>query len=190
MEALFGVQRATRLREQTENLSPSERESRIIEELSQALKEIGGDFVHPFEFSNSAGTRISHYLLLVSKHPKAFNLWKEITAKVSSSQTQGVASFEFNPKAKKQRPLFDLEQPLDDLGEELLKRFAGQTLTVEQIFNTHNILSNRFILKNYRDILKKLEEEGKVIADPPAERRRKRKGEVTLADQTKIIFPE
>lgn len=189
MNALFGENQAAELRKQTNDLLPAEREIHIVEAISQALKKMGGEYVLPFRFRNAKGTRTSHHLIFVSKHPRGYQMMKDIMAKESSSFNQGVATFEYNPATRNYPLLFELKSPLDDLGADLLKQFKSQSLTVEQIFERHNI-GKPFVLKNYKDILKRLEAEDKVKVDPPADRRPKRKGEVTLADQTKIIFPE
>ena len=50
MDALFGEERATELRQQLEPLNPIQRELTIVEAISQALKELGGKYVLPFTF--------------------------------------------------------------------------------------------------------------------------------------------
>jgi hypothetical protein len=52
MNALFGVERADELRDQTANISPPQRELLIVEAVSEALKEMGGKYVLPFCFKN------------------------------------------------------------------------------------------------------------------------------------------
>ena len=42
MDALFGEQRATELREQLESLSPQHRELAIVEAIAESLKQFGG----------------------------------------------------------------------------------------------------------------------------------------------------
>jgi hypothetical protein len=68
MDALFGTERAAELRQKLTGLSPDQRETLILEELSQAIKEMGGKFVLPFRFKR--GNRTSHSLIFVSKHFK------------------------------------------------------------------------------------------------------------------------
>jgi len=68
MAALFGEG----LRQKLETLSPDDRESCIVEELCDALGANQGRFVLPFGFKNDSGSRTSHHLIFVSKHPLGF----------------------------------------------------------------------------------------------------------------------
>jgi three-Cys-motif partner protein len=189
MNSLFGQERADTLREQLKKLkTPSERELAIVEAISQALQEIGGNYVLPFCFKTDTGTRTSHHLIFVSKHERGYSIMKEIMAKESSSTEQGVPLFEYNAATQSQPLLFELSRPLDELENMLLNEFSGQTLTMEAIYNQHHV-GKRYISKNYKEALRKLEEQGKIIVDPPASKRRKKKGEITFADQVKVTFP-
>ena len=84
--------------------------------------------------------------------------------------------------------LFELSRPLDDLADMLLTTFAGRRRTMKQIYEQHNV-GKPYIPSNYKDVLAKLEFEGKIQADPPAEKRPKRKGKVTFADKVFVTFP-
>lgn len=88
---------------------------------------------------------------------------KSIMGNSSSTHTQGVPSFEYNPAAAKikQYSLFELEKPLDKLEKMLLNEFEGLTLTREQIYIRHNV-GTCYIEKNYRDALLNLENQGKI----------------------------
>lgn len=188
MNSLFGQERANALREKLKLKQPHERELFIVEEISQALKEIGGNYVLPFCFKNDMGTRTSHHLIFVSKNVRGYSIMKEIMAKESSSTEQGVPSFEYNIATLLQPLLFDLSRPLDDLENMLLDEFAGQTLTMEEIYNRHHV-GKRYISKNYKDALRKLEQQGQIIVEPPASQRRKQKGEITFGDAVRVTFP-
>jgi len=188
MNALFGEQRADNLRARLEQLTPQKRELTIVEELSQALKEIGGEYVLPFCFKNKQGNRTSHHIIFVSKHPRGYSIMKDIMAKESSSATQGVASFVYNPADRQQSLLFELARPLDDLGDMLLEEYVGRRMSMKQIYEQHHI-GRPYIKSNYKDVLRNLEAQGKIITDPPAHKRRKRHGQVTFADKTKVSFP-
>jgi three-Cys-motif partner protein len=184
MNALFGKQRADALRLKLETLNPLQRELSIVEELCQALKEIGGKYVLPFCFKNNEGNRTSHHLIFVSKHFKGYEIMKGIMAKESSTMTQGVASFDYCPADFHQPLLFELWQPLNELDNLLQKEYHGQTVIMKEIYNYHSV-GRRFIKKNYKDVLKKMEQEGKIVADPPASMRRKG----TFSDSVKVTFP-
>jgi len=44
----------------------------------------------------------------------------------------------------------ELSRPLDELGEMLLEEFSGQTLSMNEIFEAHNV-GRRFIKPNYKN---------------------------------------
>lgn len=187
MDALFG-ERSDELRRKMAGLSPYSRELTIVEELSQALRDMGGNYVLPFGFRNEAGTRTSHHLIFVSKHFRGYEIMKQIMATESSRTEQGVPSLEYNPADERYPMLFEVARPLDDLGDMLLEYYAGRTKTLGEIYSEHNI-GRRYIKKNYKDILRQLESEGRVTTEPPASQRPRRKGEVTFADHVKVTFP-
>ena len=66
----------------------------------------------------------------------------------------------------------------------LLDEFAGQTMTMQEIYIQHNI-GRSFIDKNYKDALKNLESQGKITTEPPVNERRKN----TFGDSVKVTFP-
>jgi len=184
MNSLFGKERADNLREQLESKQPEERELIIVEAICQALKEIGGSYVLPFGFKNESGNRTTHHLIFVSKNVLGYSIMKEIMAGESSSAKQGVPSFEYNPAPPRYPLLYELYRPLDELENLLLDEFAGQTLTRVKIYDRHHV-GKRYIEKNYREVLLKLEAEGKIITDPPVNKRKKN----TLAKTVRITFP-
>jgi hypothetical protein len=182
MNALFGDARADALRTKLEALSPEDRETCIVEELCNALGAGQTRYVLPFGFKNDIGTRTSHHLIFVSKHPLGYGIMKEIMAKESSLHEQGVPSFHYSPADKRFPLLFELNRPLDDLEELLLTKFAGQTLTMNEIYEAHHV-GRRFIKKNYKDVLKQMEAK-KLISCEPAKRKID-----TFADSVKVTFP-
>jgi hypothetical protein len=188
MNALFGQARADQVRETLKPLSPQERELSIVEAICKALKEMGGQYVLPFCFKHETGNRTSHHLIFVSKHVKGYEIMKEIMAKESSEKVQGVPSFEYNPATLQHPLLFELTRPLDELESMLLDKFSGRCLTMKEIYDQHNV-GKPYIKKNYKTALGNLEAQNKIVADPPANKRQKRKGEVTFADSVKVIFP-
>ncbi len=187
MDALFGEARAVTLRRELQKLDPSQRELLIVEELTQALKEMGGEYPLPFRFKSDTGKRTSHHLIFVTKNFKGYEIMKEIMAKESTSVEQGVANFEYNPADARYPTLFELNRPLDDLETLLIQEFSGKTKTVEEIYKSHSV-GTPYIKRNYKDILIAMEEKGKVVANPPAANRRKQKGKVSMADSVRITF--
>ena len=183
MDALFGEQRANELRVKLSPLSTHERELTIVEELGQAFQAMGYTFVLPFRFRNDKGTRTSHHLIFVAKEFLGYDIMKGIMANASSSSAQGVASFEYNPPDKRMPLLFELARPIDDLAEMLLRDFSNKTISVDEIYKQHSV-GKPYILKNYKETLKRLEAESKITANPPATSRKKD----TLADTVIITF--
>jgi three-Cys-motif partner protein len=188
MNALFGKVRADQVREKLNKLSPQERELSVVEAICEALKEMGGQYVLPFRFKHEIGNRTSHHLIFVSKHVKGYEIMKEIMAKESSEQMQGVPSFEYNPATLQQPLLFELNRPLDELESMLLDKFSGRSMTMKEVYDQHHV-GKPYISKNYKTALGNLEAQNKIVADPPANKRRKIKGEVTFADSVKVMFP-
>ncbi len=188
MNALFGETRADALRAQLEVMEPSEREMAIVEELAQALKDMGGNYVLPFRFVDAYGTRTSHHLVFVSKNVLGYTIMKEIMAAESSRTEQGVPALEYNPVDARYPLLFELSRPLDDLADILVAEFAGQTLTMQDVFERHQV-GQRFIEKNYKDALRTLEEQGRITVHPPVCDRPRRNNQVTFASRVRVTFP-
>jgi three-Cys-motif partner protein len=184
MNALFGKQRADRLRQRLAGLSPLQRELSIVEEIAEALKEMGGKYVLPFAFRNDSGTRTSHHLIFVSKHSKGYGIMKDILDAESSKHEQGVPSFQYSPADERQPMLFELSRPLEDLEEMLLEKFAGRHVTMEQVYQEHNV-GTRYVKRNYKEVLRTLEQKGLIEAEPPASKRKAN----TFADRVLVTFP-
>ncbi len=83
----------------------------------------------------------------MSKHPLGYGIMKEIMAKESSLHEQGVPSFQYSPADKRFPLLFELNRPLDELEEMLLTQFAGQKLSMKNIYEKHNV-GRRFVATN------------------------------------------
>jgi three-Cys-motif partner protein len=185
MNALFGQESAEKLREELSTLTPSERELKILDTLSGTLEELGGKYVLPFRFRGGRGNRISHHLIFVTKHVRGYDIMKGVMAKASSSSQQGVPSFEYAPVKGTQPYLLPPYLPLDQLKLELLDCFAGQYLSVLDIFTRHNV-GTYYIMPNYKQALLELEEQNRISTEPPADKRRKS----TIADRVIITFPQ
>lgn len=184
MIALFGKSRADSLRARFEatDLRPAQREALIVDEMKKALEELGGKYVLPFRFRNAAGTRTTHHLFFVSKHFRGFDIMRGIMY-AHSKKELGVAKFEYNPAEAEQKSLFEFLRPLEDLEEMLLSAFAGKTAGFKEIYESHSV-GRAFIDKNYRDVLCRMEVEGKVRMEPAHDKRRKD----TIGEKVKIIF--
>ena len=180
LNALFGEERAEKLRPKLSDLGPQERELTIVEELCQAIRDSGPQYVLPFRFKDHRGSRTSHHLIFVSKHMKGYEIMKDIMASESSACQQGVASFEYNPADSRQPFLFEFSRPLDELGDVLLQAFSGQTLKMSDIYSQHHV-NRPFTKKNYKRALAQLEKHGMITTSKHKKN--------TFADNVVVTFP-
>ncbi|MGI8669616.1 MAG: three-Cys-motif partner protein TcmP [Aridibacter sp.] len=190
MNKFFGRNRAENLRKSIHGKSPKEREILIIGALKEALATFGGKFSIEYFFKDVKGEKMSHFLIFVSKNVLGYNIMKDIMARESSNINDGIANFGYNPKDKiGQAGLFDnIYSPIDDLANELLKGFSGETLSAKEIYHSHSVGRN-FIFRNYQDALRKLEEQEKIITTPSSVERRKIDGIVTFSENVIVTFP-
>ncbi len=184
MAALFGVERANKLKERVGGVSPTVRESIILDEMTEAIKEMGGEFVLPFRFKNEKG-RPTHHLIFVSKNFRGYSIMKEIMTKESSTADEGVPSFTYSPADASMPLLFSLLQPLSKLRESLLQTFRGQEISTLEIYERHSV-DRPYILKNYKEVLLKMEEDG-VIEVRSLKASKRPKG--TFANHLLVRFP-
>lgn len=185
MNALFGEVRANELRAKVSGSPPGVRQEMVLEELSNALTEMGGEFVLPFRFKNDKG-RLTHHLVFVSKNFKGYEVMKEIMARESSTEDQGVASFAYSLADETMPLLFELQRPIDDLQEMLMSEFSGQSLAMHNIYRRHSV-GRPYLKKHYKSVIMNLESAGRVtVSDPESKRRPKN----TLADRLIIKFRE
>ncbi len=187
MDAIFGEEDGENLRELLAGMSPEDREFAIVEHLAMALKRMGGKFVLPFCFKREDGSRTTHHLIFVSKDVTGYKIMKDIMAKESSEEDQGVPSFMYNPAPSTQQLLFSLSRPLDTLADSLCTDFSGQTLKMADVYNFHHI-DKPFVKRNYKDVLRSLEASGRISAIPSVDKRRKRNGVVTFGDDVIVKF--
>jgi three-Cys-motif partner protein len=189
INALFGSERAENLRKKIIYCRlASERRALIINTLKEALVSVGGKFNRDFLFFDDEG-HPSHFIILTSKHRKAYDIMKTIMAKESSGLHSQVPSFDYDPLDKHRQgapPLFEIEVSIPDLKAALLKEFRGQSVTFGNLFDTHNVGLN-FVIDNYRQAIIELEREEKIEAFPPA-RERWKGGKLTCGKDVVISF--
>ena len=183
MRALFGEERLASLRREIASLSAEARESRIRWALSEALEEMGARFLITFRF-RSHGSRVSHYICFVSKNALGYSIMKDIMAKRGAVDGDGIPLFEYVPKSVGKQLVLEGERPLGTLRADLLREFAGQELTVGQVYELHNV-GTPFILPNYKRVLIQMEGRGEISCEPDRESRKAN----TMADRVLISFP-
>jgi len=185
MDALFGKDRADSLRAKFKlQVKPAEREAFILEELTKAMKEMGGQFVLPFRFRNDELSRTTHHLIFVTKHFRGYDIMKGIMAGYGSISDQGVTRLEYNPADARTPLLFNFYRPLDDLADMLLSDYQGRTVGINELYEAHSV-GKSYIAKNYREVLCHMEAAGKIRMEPPCPPRRKG----TVAEHVRITFP-
>ena len=189
MNSLFGEDRLVAVRNAVRKTqSPTGREMIVVQALCDALKNNGSRYVLPFRFRNDDGTRTSHHLIFISKGFRGYEIMKDIMHKESSKTAGGVASFEYNPQDTLyvQGSLFDLlSRPLDELQGMLLGQYAGCTIDFKVLYEEHS-MDKPYIKKNYKDVLVKLFETGKITAVNAKTGKPPRRG--TFSDDMRITF--
>ena len=186
IDALFSKPRADKLRRTLPGLQSWKREAIIMEELANEIKDLGGKFVLPFTFKDTSRSRTSHKLIFVTKNFKGYEIMKDIMAKESSTEDEGVPSFTYSPADASLVLLFSPNQPMSKLRESLLNDFRGQEVSFDDIYKTHSI-NTQYIKKNYREALTKLEDEGIVTAYSTKKKQRRRQ---TYPYHVRIRFPK
>jgi hypothetical protein len=181
IDEFFRPELAATLRASIARLRPAQREEAILKAMRDAIKRLGAQ-VEKFTYRSKTGSRSTHHLMCVSKHRQGMALFKEISAKESTSFNDNVPSMAHDPSADSaQGKLFS---PLNDLEADLLVTFAGQIVTPEQVCHGHHT-GRPYILKNYRQALLHLEETGAITVDPP---RATRARSESLPSDARITF--
>ncbi len=168
MDAIFGHDRVDRLRDQLKGIADQQvREAIILGTLREALGTIKAQYMEVFRFRNTA-ENITHHLVFVTKNILGQRIMKDIMAKASSyCDEDGVSSFEYNPNPPSTtppRPLSLLDDdpepppprtPMQNLMDDLIERYRGKSLTVEEIYEQHNY-GTPYTQKNYQEALRRL----------------------------------
>ena len=187
MDALFGNDRIERMRGVVSGMPSDERVTFVLEELAAALRDLGASYILPFRFKRADGSRTSHVLIFVSKNVLGY-IMKQIMAKESSTEDQGVPSFTYSPADARTPFLFSFNQPIAALADDLAARFAGRTMTMKAIHEAHHV-NTPFIERNYKRALCELEQAARITAEPTAAKRPMRKGERTFGEDVRVTFP-
>ncbi len=186
VDEIFGEARANKIRRrlETERVRPNDRESFIVDEMKLALEEECGKFVLPFRFRAPDGARTTHHLFFVSKHFLGYSIMREVM-RTHSHKSEAVGKLEYNPADARLPSLFNLLRPLSDLEDMLLTDCAGKSFkNRDELFESHSV-GKPYVIKEYKEVLCRMEKEGKVFMDPPHVNRKKD----TLGEKVKITFP-
>ena len=152
--------------------SVEERHKFIIDNLGAEFQKVlkGRVYYTSFQFREEDQATPSHYLLHVTKGSKGFELIKQVYNQYANiDRTLGdYITYTFDPKkvAENDVDMFgdDFKQAnLDALKEQLLKQFANQTISAEDLFNTHQ-KDCLYARTHYTSALRQLYQEGKIDA--------------------------
>ena len=186
---LFGFERAERLRQKVKE-NPDERQTVIINELTEALAEVDGQYVLPFEFESIKGKRPSHYIVFVTKAFRGYDIMKEVMAGLSTDENP-VKNLKYVPMRSPQMDFLDQltrKHSIKALEQLVALACAGKQLSVEQVYMSTTV-GTIYTSKNIKQAIRQLEEANLVAIEPPAEKRPKRYGVATLADKCIVTFP-
>jgi hypothetical protein len=116
----------------------------------------------------------------------------DIMARESSTQDQGIPTFQYDPADKGQLKLNLFESRLNELKSALLSHFAGRIVTVKGLCQKYELANSdkSYTERNFKDALLELEAEGKIVAGPPAAMRQKRGGKPTFGPNVRVKFPD
>lgn len=165
VDALFGSERAQRLRERIKGMTPNARQETILNEICCAVESAGHDsryrytYVLPFCFNDAGSSRAGHFLVYASKNLTGYTIMKEVMAQLGERTQEGVPSFEYIPSGADNQMLFAFSRSLDELGRMLCKTFAGERKRFEDVYLAHHI-KTPFVRKNYVDEILRLEQSG------------------------------
>ena len=190
MKDLFGSARLEQLRQQVAGRTSADRQTIIIDQLTEALMEVGGGYVLPFLFDSKHGERPSHYVIFVSKSFRGYHIMKEVMAGLSSDD-EDVKNFQYVPVKSTQMSFFnEIERihSIQALRDLLAIACAGTTLSVEQVYES-NTVGTPYTFKNVQNALLDLESEGRIAVDTPREKRPWRNKKPTLAKTRLVTFP-
>lgn len=159
IDELFGSSRASHIRLGLHGKKPFERESFIMDQLSEALKE-SASFVLRFRFESPDIDRTSHYLIFVTKGFRGYEIMKDIMAGESVPSDSMVPTFEYTEHPE-QNQLLNLNDPNEELAGRLLRHFKGRTLSFDDIYKEDSP-DTPYVKDNYRKALFILENAHKV----------------------------
>ncbi len=188
MNRLFGgADRADDLRGNLEPAGPSERRSLVVRAMEHALKSRSAQWILNFTFQSAEADRVSHDLFFATKSFKGYSIMNDILSNKTSGDADEPALFDETREV--QTSLRLAHEPIEQLGDALVSRFAGLTLTRDEIVRTHQAesgTSNAFAEKHYNQALRNLESEGQIRASSTKGRRQAG----TFPNHVQITFPE
>ena len=148
------------------------------------INEKHGKFVLPLKFDFDDRNRTSHYIIFVTKHIQGYNIMKDVMASQGYVDEDEVPSLAYYRPDKEPSSSFAFARPYAQLGDVLCSKFAGRTMTRNEVFTEHNV-GEPFLEKHYRRKLLELENQNRIYVDPDSSTRRKG----TFAKHVRVTFP-
>ena len=150
-----------------------ERHVFIIENLGKEFQKVlnGRVYYTAFQFREEDQETPSHYLLHITKGAKGFELVKQVYNQYANvDRVLGdYVTYTFDPKKVEASEITmfgdDFKQAnLDSLKSQLLAKFAGQTISAEELFIIHQ-KDCLYARTHYTSALRQLYQEGKITAE-------------------------
>jgi hypothetical protein len=182
MAELFGKNHWPRVKARVSDLDGFVREQAVLDEFEKAAAQRGIGFMQAFSFTDNTGSRTTHYIVHLCTHELGHGIMKDIMARKGGKGPEGFPTFHYDP-TRRDQAVMSLFDGAEFLGREILQAFAGQRLTLEQVYLRHKGPYDR---SNYRDAALALETSGAIHAEPSAEDRQ----EDTFGPDVVIRFPE
>jgi len=188
MSQLFGPKLLPQLQKDLVMANPEQRQSRIIEGITNAIRSSGGRYIAMFEFKGSKGQRTSHYIIFASKKFIGYHVMKDIMFKESSG-VGDVREFHYTPLTVHQAHLLlEPEKTYSIAALKLLltRSCKGQTGSVWQFYESHSV-DTPYTLRNFQDAMLQLEVEKRLTVLGSSKRPRKN-GNLTLGKDRQVTF--
>jgi len=153
-----------------EAVSVYDRLNLIMSNLAMEFKSAVKDKLYhcAFKFQEEDSNATSHYIIHFTKHPKGFELVKQIYYDFdnigANLERDNTYTFDAKMMDSKQNSLFvfgDLN--IASLSKKLEIEYKGKTLTAKQLFDEHNV-QTKFCGSHYAKTLRDMVEKGKVKA--------------------------
>lgn len=162
IETLYGAENIPRLLSEKYASLPAE-QALLNLYLDKLRHEASINFAFAFKVNADDKLQTTYYLIHCTNHPKGCEVMKEIMFKTGTA-----GEFGYLGPAEGQLTISQASN-FDELKDFLLERFRGKTLTFQQI-RYATILETPCITKQYRDAIKELETEGKVVIEGKGKR--------------------
>ena len=190
LESLFGVSRTAELRRELFFLSPELRELAVLNALVEALLEQKSNYVLPFKFYSAQMKRTSHFIIFVTKHPTACGIMKRIMYSNSAKDSDGVATFSLQDSRNfgdKFDQISMFNRPIQSLYDSIVRQYQGRTVKVSALCNqANNDFQSHFVDKNVKDVLRRLEKEGRIVVFD--RKQKSRNGLLNMPDKATVQF--